>query len=77
MSYATGCAMRSRGQQPSGIHGLLTAGLLLIEDACPPDQEAYLCRIEDADDGTACRRCWQRYLFALANGQRFEKGRAV
>ena len=54
---------------------LLRAALLLIEDACPPDPAAYLCSQEEADDGTACARCWRRYLFALANGQR--KGRSA
>ena len=52
---------------------LLGAALLLIEDACPPDRAAYLCMTEDADDGTACARCWRRYLYALANGQRWRK----
>ena len=52
---------------------LLSAALLLIEDACPPDSDAYLCNQEDADDGSACARCWRRYLFALANGQRWAK----
>lgn len=48
---------------------LLNASLALLDDACPPDPAAYLCRIEDADDGSACQRCWRRYLFAVANGQ--------
>ena len=52
---------------------LLGAALLLIEDACPPEREAYLCMTEDCDDGTACARCWRRYLYALANGQRWTK----
>ncbi len=52
---------------------LLDCGLLLIEDSCPPDPAAYLCSEEDADDGTACTRCWRRYLFAVANGQRGTK----
>jgi len=59
----------------SRIDALLKAGLLLIEDGCPPDAAAYLCRTEDADDGSACARCWRRYLFALANGQSAERGR--
>lgn len=56
------------------VDALLRCGLLLLNDSCPPDPDAYLCSIEDADDGTACRRCWERYLFAVANGKRFEKG---
>ena len=55
--------------QYSKIVALLRCGLLLIDDGCPPDQEAYLCAIEDADDGSVCERCWRRYLFAVANGQ--------
>lgn len=52
---------------------LLDAALLLIEDACPPEQAAYLCMEEDCDDGTACARCWRRYVFALARGQSWTK----
>ncbi|MBR2942908.1 MAG: hypothetical protein IKB82_05865 [Clostridia bacterium] len=49
---------------------LLDCCLCLIEDGCPPDPQAYLCREEDADDGTACARCWRRYVFAVANMRR-------
>ena len=49
---------------------LLDCCLCLIEDGCPPDPKAYLCREEDADDGTACARCWRRYVFAVANMRR-------
>lgn len=50
------------------VDALLRAGLLLIEDACPPDPGAYLCRQCAVDD--VCSECWRRYLFDIANGRR-------
>lgn len=50
--------------------GLLSAALILLEDGCPPEAGQQLCRIEDADDGSCCMRCWRRYLFYVANGRK-------
>lgn len=50
--------------------GLLSCALLLLEDACPPEADVQLCRHqEDDEDGTMCRRCWERYLFYVSNGR--------
>ena len=53
----------------SRVDGLLEAGLLILEDACPPDPTAYLCRCSDYD-GECCGDCWRAYLFAVANGRK-------
>lgn len=46
--------------------------LLLLEDSCPPEPEMQLCRWqEDDEDGSACSRCWYRYLFFVVNGRQY------
>jgi len=49
---------------------LLGAVLILLDDGCPPEPGTQLCQIEDVDDGTACGRCWRRYVFYVANGRK-------
>lgn len=49
---------------------LFRAGLDLLEDYCPRNQEDYLCNgkfSEDYFDETLCKRCWEKYLFKLVN----------
>lgn len=51
----------------------LDCAFLLLEDACPPEADMQLCRLqEDDDDGTACHRCWAQYLIYVANGRRWD-----
>ena len=45
---------------------LFKAALILLDDGCPPDPKQYLC-MNDADDETACHRCWEEYLFRIRN----------
>ena len=52
----------------SRVDGLLRAALILIDDGCPPDPTAYLCRRCEYD-GECCGDCWRAYLFAVANGR--------
>lgn len=51
------------------LPGLLSCALMAINDECPAEQSMYLCRLEDTDE-CDCRRCWQTYLFYVANGRR-------
>ena len=44
--------------------------MMILDDECPPEAGAQLCTIEDVDDGTACKRCWQRYVHYVANGRK-------
>lgn len=54
--------------QPS----VFDCALMLLEDSCPPEKHMQLCLLqEDDEDGTACTRCWYRYLFYVANGRRY------
>lgn len=46
---------------------LLEAGLLMLEDACPPEPRCYLCR-HGEDPETACAECWRQYLYWVAGG---------
>lgn len=48
---------------------LLTCGLMILADACPPDSSAYACRGYDYDED-CCADCWRAYLFAIANGRK-------
>ena len=48
---------------------LLKCGLLILQDACPPDPERYICKESEFFDETACQRCWEKYLFDVANGK--------
>lgn len=70
MERAAGRALEHREGRDgmSRVDGLLKAGLLILEDACPPDPTAYLCRRCDYD-GECCGDCWRAYLFAVANGR--------
>lgn len=47
---------------------LLWLALLILNDACPPDNRYYLCR-QGEDPTAACIECWQRYLLAAVNGE--------
>ena len=50
---------------------LLRAALICLADGCPPEAGMQLCAlIEDDEDGETCRRCWEAYLFWVANGRR-------
>lgn len=51
----------------SKVEELLHCGILILEDACPPNPERYICKESDFYDETACKRCWEKYLFAVAN----------
>ena len=51
------------------VRQLLQAGLLILQDACPPDPERYICKESEFFDETACQRCWEQYLFSVANGR--------
>lgn len=54
-------------QRPS----LLRAALICLSDGCPPEAGMQLCLLqEDDEDGAACRRCWETYLYWVANGRR-------
>lgn len=49
---------------------LFRAGLDILEDSCPRNQEDYLCGDklpEDYWDETLCKRCWEKYLFKVIN----------
>lgn len=48
---------------------LLKCGLLILQDACPPNPERYICKESEDFDETACQRCWEQYLFAVASGR--------
>lgn len=50
---------------------LLDCALMILGDQCPPEPQMQLCRMqEDDEDDTACRCCWQQYLFWVVNGRR-------
>ena len=50
---------------------LLRAALICLSDGCPPEAGMQLCQLqEDDEDGESCRRCWEAYLFWVANGRR-------
>ena len=51
---------------PVKVDMLFKAALILLDDGCPPDPKQYLC-MNDADDETACHRCWEEYLFRIRN----------
>lgn len=59
-----GCQVANR--KPS----LLGCAMLILDDECPPEAGAQLCKIEDVDDGTACKRCWRHYVHYVANGRK-------
>jgi hypothetical protein len=46
---------------------LLRAGLDILYDFCPRDEDAYLCRKSEEYDDGICTRCWEQYLFQTAN----------
>lgn len=60
--------LEPRGKQlkPS----LLGCAMMILDDECPPEAGAQLCKIEDVDDGTACKRCWRAYVHYVANGRK-------
>lgn len=50
---------------------LLGAALICLSDGCPPEAGMQMCgMIEDDEDGDTCRRCWEAYLYWVANGRR-------
>lgn len=49
---------------------LLGCAMMILDDECPPEAGAQLCKIEDVDDGTACKRCWRHYVHYVANGRK-------
>lgn len=49
---------------------ILGCAMMILEDECPPEKGSQLCKIEDVDDGTACKRCWKRYIHYVANGRK-------
>lgn len=59
-----------RAAKADRVGGLLRCGLLLLADACPPERDAYLCDGVEEYDEDVCTRCWERYLYAVANGDR-------
>lgn len=58
------------------LPGLLGCALDMLEDRCPQEPEAQLCRYLEDYDEDACRRCWSRYLHWVANGRlEWERGK--
>lgn len=51
----------------TAVDMLFKAALILLDDGCPPDPKQYLCVMDQADDETACHRCWEEYLFRIRN----------
>ncbi|MDO5379229.1 MAG: hypothetical protein Q4G52_12940 [Clostridia bacterium] len=47
---------------------MLEASLTMLEDGCPRDPRAQLCRYQSDYDEDACCRCWRAYLLDVANG---------
>ena len=43
--------------------------LLLLMDACPPDNRMYLCQMGcNGECDMICKTCWTHYLFWVSNG---------
>lgn len=51
------------------VAGLLRCSMEILQDGCPPDPACYLCRQQEAEEAD-CMRCWQRYVYQIANGDR-------
>ena len=49
---------------------LLGCAMMILDDECPPEAGCQLCKAEDVDDGTACKRCWRAYVHYVANGRK-------
>lgn len=49
---------------------LLGVVMMILDDECPPEAGCQLCKTDDVDDGTACKRCWRHYAFYVANGRK-------
>lgn len=49
---------------------LLGCAMMILDDECPPEAGSQLCKTEDVDDGTACKRCWRAYVHYVANGRK-------
>lgn len=59
---------RRRHRRPQ-LPDLLGCALLLLEDACPPEEAMHLCAMEEDANEDACARCWRAYLYYVANGR--------
>ena len=59
----------SARREKTRLEKLLDCALLILEDGCPEDPDRYLCREQDFFDETACHRCWEKYLYDVANGK--------
>lgn len=58
---------RHRRQKP--LPNLLQCALILLADGCPPERSMMVCRMTEDFDGCECRRCWENYLYFVANGR--------
>lgn len=47
---------------------MLQLALMILNDACPPDNRMYLCKMDEAEDEVRCNECWSNYLFWAVNG---------
>ena len=47
---------------------LLDVSIDLLHDRCPRDSSMYLCKLQEDYSDDACTRCWENYLFHVANG---------
>lgn len=45
----------------------LQCAYMILDDACPPDRNQYLCKVQEDDIGD-CIYCWRRYLRNIACG---------
>lgn len=50
-------------------NSIFKCALMILNDECPPNTNAYLCSIDDDNDDIRCNECWSHYLFAIVNGQ--------
>lgn len=50
-------------------YNLLRCCTDLIYDRCPPDNKAYFCMKSECEDDEMCVRCWQNYVYQIANGE--------
>ena len=49
------------------VGSLLDAGLDILHDLCPRDEDVHLCNLAEDYDDDICTRCWSDYLFRIAN----------
>lgn len=46
--------------------------LLMLDDACPPEEHMQKCRMEEDDDGMSCHTCMSNYTDYIASGRRLD-----